>query len=94
MYLGLVLVVLAVLFVIAGIFSGGVFTIVLVPLAAIAVVSGVVALMSARAAGITSTLTKQPERQPTGRTPRGAGPPAGEIPVTPDEYVEARQRHQ
>ena len=94
MYLGLVLIVLAVLFVFAGIFSGGVFTIVLVPLAVIAVISGVVAVMSARAAGITSTLTKQPDRQPAGRTPRGEGPAAGEVPVTPDEYVEARQRHQ
>lgn len=94
MYLGLVLIVLAVLFVVAGIFSGGVFTIVLVPLAVIAVVSGVVALLSARAAGITSTLTKQPGPQPAGRTPRGTGPPPGEVPVTPDEYVEARQRSQ
>jgi hypothetical protein len=94
MYLGLVLVVLAVLFVIVGIFSGGVFTIVLVPLAVIAVVAGVAALVSARAAGITSTLTKQPDRQPTGLAPRGAGPPAGEVPATPDDYVEARQRSQ
>lgn len=94
MYLALFLVILAVLFVIAGIFSGGVFTIVLVPLAVIAVVAGVATLMSARAAGITSTLTKQPERQPTGRVPRGSGPPAGEVPATPDDYVEARQRSQ
>ena len=94
MYLGLFLVVLAVLFVLLGIFSGGVFTIVLVPLAVIAVVAGVAALMSARAAGISSTLTKQPERQSTGRVPRGEGPPAGEVPATPDDYVEARQRSQ
>ena len=94
MYLAFFLVILAVLFLIVGIFSGGVFTIVLVPLAVIAVVSGVVALMSARAAGISSTLTKQPDRQSTGLAPRGAGPPAGEVPATPDEYVEARQRSQ
>jgi len=94
MYLGLVLVVLAVLFVIVGIVSGGAFTIVLVPLAVIAVVAGVVALASARAAGISSTLTQQPDSKPTGRMKRGAGPPPGEVPVTPDEYVEARQRNQ
>lgn len=94
MYLGLVLVVLAILFVIVGVFSGGVFTIVLVPCAAIAVVTGVVALMSARAAGVDSTLTKHPERQPGGRVPRGSGPAPGEVPVTPDDYVEARQRSQ
>jgi hypothetical protein len=94
MYAGLFLIVLAILFAILGVFSGGVFTIVLVPLAVIAVVTAVVALVSARAAGITSTLTKQPERQATGLAPRGSGPPPGEVPATPDDYVEARQRSQ
>ena len=94
MWLGLFLIVLAVIFVIVGIFSGGALTIILVPLAAIAVVTAVVALLSARAAGITSTLTKQPERQSPERVPHGPGPPAGEVPATPDEYVEARQRSQ
>jgi len=94
MYIGLALVVLAVIFVIAGIFSGGVFTIVLVPLAVIALVGAAAAGLSARAAGISSTLVKQPERQPTGRATRGAGPPPGEVPATPDEFVEARQRNQ
>lgn len=94
MYLALVLVVLAILFVVVGIFSGGAFTIVLVPLAAIAVVAGVVALVSARAAGVESTLLKRPGRQPGGRIRRGSGPAPGEVPVTPDEYVEARQRSQ
>ena len=94
MYLGLVLVILAILFVIAGIFSGGVFTIVLVPLAVIAVIAGVAAVMSARAAGITATLTKQPERQSAERVDPSAGPPPGEVPATPDEFVEARQRSQ
>lgn len=94
MYIGLFLIVLAVLFAIVGVFSGGVFTIVLVPVAVIALVTAVVALMSARAAGIAGTLSKQPERQPPGRVPRGSGPPPGEVPVTPDDYVEARQRSQ
>jgi len=94
MYLGLVLIVLAVLCLIAGIFSGGAFTIVLVPLAVIAVVAAGVALASARAAGITSTPLQPPVRRFTRRGRRGAGPPAGEVPVTPDEYVDARQRNQ
>jgi hypothetical protein len=94
MYIGLFLIVLAILFAVAGVFSGGVFTIVLVPLAVIAVVTAVVALMSARAAGISSTLTRQPEPQPTGRIANDSGPPPGEVPATPDEYVEARQRSQ
>ena len=94
MYVGLVLVVLAILFAFVGIFAGGVFTIVLVPLAVIGAVSAAAALMSARAAGITETLTEQPEPQAPGRVPRGEGPPPGEVPVTPEEYVEARQRSQ
>jgi hypothetical protein len=94
MYLALGLIVLAILFVIAGVFSGGVFTVVLVPLAVIAAVTAVVTLMSARAAGISQTLTKPPEPQTPGRMARGEGPPAGEVPATPDDYVEARQRNQ
>jgi uncharacterized protein (DUF58 family) len=94
MYLGLLLVVLAVLFVIVGIFSGGVFTIVLVPLAVVAVVAAVVALLTARAAGISATLTKEPERQSPELVPRDAGPAAGDVPATPDDYVEARQKYQ
>lgn len=93
MYLGLLLIVIAVFCVIAGVLSGGVFTIVLVPLAVIAVVSAVVMLMSARAAGVSATLART-EPQPPGPAPRGEGTPAGEVPVTPDEYVEARQRSQ
>jgi hypothetical protein len=101
MYLGVVLIGLAVLFAFAGIFSGGVFTIVLVPLAVIGMVAAVVALMSARvtllsarAAGITPTLTQQPGPMPKGRVKAGSEPPPGEVPVTPDEYVEARQKSQ
>lgn len=94
MYLGLFLIILALLCGFAGIFSGGVFTIVLVPLAAIAVVSAVVALLSARAAGITPTLTRQPGPVPRGRVKPGSEPPPGEEKVSPDEYVEALQKRQ
>lgn len=94
MYLGPVLIVLAVICLIVGIASGGAFTIVLVPLAVIAVVGAVVALVTARAAGIEPTLTEQPKHQETGRSPRGTGAPAGEVPATPDEFIEARQKSQ
>lgn len=93
MYLGLILIVLAVVLVVGGIVSGGAFTLVLIPLAAIAVVTAVVLLISARAAGLEQTLTPT-KPQELGRIPRGAGAPAGEVPVTPDEYVEARQKSQ
>lgn len=94
MYLGLVLIVLTVLFAVAGIASGGAFTIVLVVLAAIAAVGAGVALLTARAAGITSTLAEQPQPPAPGPVDSEAQPPPGEVPVTPDEYVEARQRTQ
>jgi hypothetical protein len=94
MYLGLLLIVLAVLFVFVGIFSGGVFTIVLVPLAVIAVLGALATLGAARAMGIEGTHIRPPGRQPRGRAPRGAGPEPGETPATPDDYVEARRRSQ
>jgi hypothetical protein len=65
-----------------------------VPLAVIGAVSAAATIASARAAGITPTLTEPPQRPPAGRMPRGQGPPAGEVPVTPDEYIEARQQSQ
>jgi hypothetical protein len=94
MYLGLVLIILAVLFAVIGIASGGVFTLVLVPLAVIGAVTAVVALMSARAAGLSQTLTKTPDLRPAEPVPAEEQPPPGETAVTPDEYVEARQRTQ
>lgn len=94
MYLGLVLIVLAVLFAIAGIFSGGAFTIVLVPLAIVAVVAAVAALVSARAAGIAGALGQRPEVPAKGPPRGGSASDDADSPVTPDEYVEARQRSQ
>lgn len=94
MYLGVLLIVIALFAVIAGIFSGGVFTIILVPVAAIAVVGALVALGAARALGIDATLTRSAGTQPKGRIPRDGGPPPGEVPATPDEYVETRRRSQ
>jgi hypothetical protein len=94
MYLGLVLIVLAVLFAVVGLASGGAFTIVLVVLAAIAAVGAGVALLTARAAGITSTLAEPPHLPERGPGSSEAQPPPGEVPVTPDEYVEARQKTQ
>lgn len=96
MYLGLFLIVLAVLCLVGGIFSGGIFTIVLVPLAVIAAVTAAVALLSARAAGMTETLTRtKPLRWGSASAAAGSPPsPGGEVPATPDEFVEARQKSQ
>jgi len=92
MYLGIVLVVLAILAAIGGIFGGGVFTIVLVPLAVIGAVGAVAAIVTARAAGITGTLS-EPPHQPAAGPDSGEQTP-GEKSATPDEYVEALQRSQ
>ena len=93
MYLGIVLIIAAVVCVVLGIVSGGAFTIVLVPLAVIAAVAAVVAIVGARAAGVEQTLFQQPEIPAKGRVARDAATP-GEVPATPDEYVEARQKRQ
>ena len=93
MYLGLLLILAAIVCVVLGIVSGGAFTIVLVAVAVIAAVGAVVALASARAAGISGTLTRQPQMPQKGRI-SPTGPPRGETPATPDEYIEARQKSQ
>ncbi|HWE59204.1 MAG TPA: hypothetical protein VG228_05870 [Solirubrobacteraceae bacterium] len=94
MYPGLVLTALAVVFLIPGIAAGGAFTFVLVLMAAIAVVGAAATLPSARAAGITPAPAQQPEAPAGGPLGRGAEPPPREVPVTPEEYLEARQQSQ
>ncbi len=94
MYLGLVLVVLGVLFAIVGIFSGGAFTFVLLPLAVFAAIAAAVALWGARAAGVDGTLSRQPGPPAGGQVRGDAEPPPGEAPATPEDYVRARQHSQ
>lgn len=94
MYLALVLIVLAVLFALWGIISGGVFTAILIPLAAVAIVAAAVTVVSARAAGIRGTLFRPPPRQSSRPVAPGAGAPPGEEQATPEEFTQARQRTQ
>ncbi|HEX3802022.1 MAG TPA: hypothetical protein VHV75_04200 [Solirubrobacteraceae bacterium] len=93
MYLTLMLVLIAVFCVFAGIFSGGIFTIILVPVAAIAVVSAVAYLLMARAAGLEAARTPNPTKQPTGEEKPAPNAP-GEVPATPEDYVDALRRAQ
>lgn len=92
MYLVLFVVLIAVLVVIGGIFSGGIFTIILIPLALIAAVSAVAYMGVARAARADET-----RRRPKKNSIRRKGVEPGtddDVPVTPDEYVDALQKNQ
>jgi hypothetical protein len=92
MYLLLFIVFIAILVIVGGIFSGGIFTIILVPLAVIAVVSAVAYTGLGRAAGLDEK-PPTPEKKPIRR--KGVEPGTnGDVPVTPDEYVDALQKNQ
>jgi hypothetical protein len=88
MYLGLMLIIFAVVAVIAGVASGGIFTIVLIPLAVIAVVS------AAAFGGFRHTLGWVRTADEQDRQAANLAAPHGEMPVTPDEYVDALREAQ
>ena len=94
MWMGMALLVIIAFTLIAGVLAGGIFTIVLVPIALIAALSAIVVLGMARAAGAEgATVTNQPSRM----IRRTEGPELdedryGEVPVTPEQYLRARQR--
>jgi hypothetical protein len=93
MYLVFFVVFIAIIVIAGGIFSGGIFTIILVPLAIIAVVSAIAYTAIGRAAGADETEKRRPEKRPIRR--KGVEPGAnGDVPVTPDEYVDALQKNQ
>lgn len=95
MWLGPVLIFIFVITLLAGIFAGGAFTIVLVPIAFIAFVTAAVTGAVARRAG--NRETRAPgEPRPT--PPRMDDPSLdrdpGEQPGTPEDLLRARQRQQ
>jgi hypothetical protein len=93
MYLVLFVAFIAILVIIGGIFSGGIFTIILVPLAVIAVVSAIGYAGLGHAAGVDKPNKRGPDRKPIRR--KGVEPGTnGDVPVTPDEYVDALQKNQ
>lgn len=87
MYLVLMLVAVAIFCVIAGILSGGVFTLILIPIAVIA---------AAAAAGFfgAGRMTRQPGTGSGAVIRRRTPARRGEAPATPDDLVAARQRNQ
>lgn len=94
MYLGLLLIAIVVFAAIATVFSGGIFTIILVPVAVLGALGAVTALIAERAAGIEGTQMPDAGKQPPGRIRRRGEPLHGDVPATPDDYVRALQRSQ
>ncbi len=85
---------LVVIAILGGIFLGGIFTIVLVPIAAIAVVGGIVYAVVGAAAQRQAGADVDPttvSREPATRTSQTTGPQA---PSSPEELVDARRARQ
>jgi hypothetical protein len=91
MWLGLVLILAVVLALIGGVVVGGVFALILVPIAVIIVVSALLASMWSRA--------NRPRQEgqthtPDSSLPHGQHINAATAPATPDQLVDARQQAQ
>jgi hypothetical protein len=94
MWLYLILAALVVLAIVGGTLAGGIFTIVLVPLAVIALVSAVIYAMWGRAAqgtaGGETTATHTSDRP----LPHSYRRPAGRAPSSPERLADARRGQQ
>ena len=76
---------------VGGVFLGGIYTIVLVPLVFVVAVSAVGYLMWARAAGDRATIDPEPTvQEPLPHSSHSNSPAA---PASPNELVDARQQH-
>jgi hypothetical protein len=89
MWLYSIVVALVVIGVIGGIFAGGIFTIVLVPVAAIVLVSGLAYSLIARAAAEKAGAADADKPLP--HQPRTKGT---HVPTTPERLADARRVHQ
>lgn len=99
MWLGLAIVVIAIAAVIAGAFAGGIFTIVLIPLAGLAIIALFISWLWGRAtntAGAGAT-TKPAESASSiaASLPRSRGDAgAAHVPTSPDRLADARREQQ
>lgn len=94
MWLYLLVAVLVGLCLFGGIFAGGVFTIVLVPLAVIAFLSAIAYAMVAGAAKRTSGASADPAQGSRGPATRVSQTPSPQAPSSPEELVDARRGQQ
>lgn len=98
MWLGIAIIVVAIAAVIAGAFAGGIFTIVLIPLAVLAVIALFIGWLWGRAtntAGV-GTTTKPTESggRPATSLPRSRGNAGAHAPTSPDRLADLRREQQ
>lgn len=91
LYLIIVLVILAI---VGGTLGGGVFTIVLIPLAAVVVISAVVYGVLARATDEGRGGTGDPDKRHDKPLPRHRRRPSGRVPTSPEGLTDARRQQQ
>lgn len=95
MWLGSVLILIAVLTLVGGVFAGGIFTIVLVPVALIGAAWALVSLAAARGIGLGAALeSNDPKRNPGRPEDLPEDPRPGHVATTPEGYLRARQQSQ
>jgi hypothetical protein len=88
------IVLLVILAIVGGTLAGGVFTIVLVPLAVIALGSAVVYGMWGRAMQASESTASGPAEEPGRPLPHRRRRPSGRAPSTPDRLADARRQQQ
>jgi hypothetical protein len=95
MWIGLVVIVIAAVGLVGGVFAGGIFTIVLIPLAVIAAIWALISLGAARGLGLDAALkSNDPSRNPGRPEDLPSDPRPGHVATTPEGYLKARQQSQ
>jgi hypothetical protein len=98
MWLGIAVIVIAVAAAIAAAFAGGIFTIVLIPLAALALIGLLVGWLWGRAtntAGVgTTTKSSESAAAMAASLPRSRGDAGAHAPTSPDRLADARREQQ
>jgi hypothetical protein len=88
------IVLLVILAIAGGTLAGGIFTIVLIPLAAIALISAIVYGMLGRAIERRSGSSSDASHEPGRPLPSRRRRPSGRVETTPDRLVDARRQQQ
>ena len=94
MWLYLVVAVVVLLCIFASIFAGGIFTLILVPLAVIGLLSALAYALIAGAAKRTSGASSDPTQGASGPVTRVSQTPSPQAPSSPEELVDARRGRQ
>jgi hypothetical protein len=89
-----VIILLVILAIVGGTLAGGIFTIVLVPLAAIALISAIVYGAWARALEERAGASADAAHEPGRPLPAHERRPTGRVQTTPDRLVDARREQQ